>query len=131
MYTNTSRNDFIDTFAAIGRMDKEDGNGGNFTIDALHALFDYMEDLEDSIGEPMQFDPIGICCDFCEYGSATEAVRDINDSALAEIKAETEHADSDDAELVADEIEDACLEWLNDRTHIIEFPFGVIIGAEI
>jgi len=121
MYSNTSRNDFIDTFIAMGRADIGDGNGGNFTIDALHALFDYLEDLEESIGEQIEFDPIGLCCQFGEYKSACLAVGDIDNDACREIMSNNNEESAEDAE---------ALEWLRDRTTVIEFDGGIIIDSE-
>ena len=53
------KNEFIDTMMDI-RPD-------NFSYDGLVALFDYLEEIEDSCGEEMEFDPIALCCDFTEY----------------------------------------------------------------
>ena len=44
----------------------------NFTREALYALFDYFEQLENDTGEEIEFDPIAICCDFSEYDSLAE-----------------------------------------------------------
>ena len=52
---------FIDEFKRI-RPD-------NFSHEGLHALFDYFEELSHDIGQPIEFDPIAICCDFREYES--------------------------------------------------------------
>lgn len=41
----------------------------NFSYEGLHALFDYFEDLSHDIGQPIEFDPIAICCDYTEYES--------------------------------------------------------------
>jgi len=52
---------FVDEFQKI-RPD-------NFSYEGLHALFDYFEELSHDIGQPIEFDPIAICCDFREYES--------------------------------------------------------------
>ena len=51
----------------------------NFTREALYALFDYFEQLENDTGEEIEFDPIAICCDFSEYDSLAE-VKEAYDS---------------------------------------------------
>jgi len=56
--------DFVNDFTAI--------RPNNFTREALYALFDYFEQLEDETGEEIEFDPIAICCDFTEYDSLRE-----------------------------------------------------------
>ena len=38
----------------------------NFTNEALEALFDYFEEIDESTGIESEFDVIGICCDFSE-----------------------------------------------------------------
>ena len=41
----------------------------NFSHDGLIALFEYIEQVEDDIGEEFEFDMVGICCDYSEYDS--------------------------------------------------------------
>ena len=129
MYTTTSRDEFIDTFIARGRADTGDGKGGNFTIEALHALFDYLEDFEESMGESIQFDPIGLCCQFSEYKSAAEAVDDLSLGTVSELEADlTDFAESKPE--LFDAVETACNEWLMDHTIVIAFNGGIIIDSE-
>jgi len=130
MYTNTSRNDFIDTFVAIGRADIGDGNGGNFTIEALHALFNYLEEWEGDIGEPVEFDPIGLCCQFSEYESASDAVSEINGAEYSDIVDANAYEDEQDLNAQTMDIEAECLEWLQNKTIVIGFPGGLIIDSE-
>lgn len=62
---------FVDEFKKI-RPD-------NFSYEGLHALFDYLENLSYDMGEPIEFDPIGICCDFAEYESFKQFQEDYSD----------------------------------------------------
>lgn len=39
----------------------------NFSYEGRHALFEYIEEFEDSTGEEIEFDVIALCCDFAEY----------------------------------------------------------------
>ena len=80
--------DFVNDFTAI--------RPNNFTREALYALFDYFEQLEDETEEEIEFDPIAICCDFTEYDSLTEVKEAY-----------------DDIETIDD---------LHDRTVVIEVP---------
>ena len=59
--TNVNENEFRDMFRAI-RPD-------NFSYSGLGALFEYLEELSDDIGEDIEVDVIAICCDFTEYAS--------------------------------------------------------------
>ncbi|MCK4578016.1 MAG: hypothetical protein KAU50_04455 [Candidatus Marinimicrobia bacterium] len=39
----------------------------NFSYWGLKALFDYFEQYEEDTKEEIEFDPIGICCEYTEY----------------------------------------------------------------
>jgi len=91
---------FCDAFQAI--------RPGNFSYAGLCALFDYLEDYEESTGEELELDVIALCCEFSEYSSARGA-------------AEAQGFEPDEIS----EAED--LEWLQDRTTVIEFSGGVIV----
>jgi hypothetical protein len=43
-----------------------------FSYQGLGALFDYFEELEDGIGEEIELDVIGICCEYTEYEELSE-----------------------------------------------------------
>jgi hypothetical protein len=53
-------NDFVNQFTVYNRAD-------NFTSQALYALFDHLEELEQDIGEEIELDVISICCEYSEY----------------------------------------------------------------
>jgi hypothetical protein len=38
----------------------------NFTYEGLEILFEGLEQFEEDTGKELDFDPIAICCDFCE-----------------------------------------------------------------
>ena len=40
----------------------------NFTDEALSVLYNYLWELSEDIGEPIEFDLVAIACDFSEYG---------------------------------------------------------------
>jgi hypothetical protein len=64
MKQNVSEYDFIDGFMKI-RPD-------NFSRDGLQCLYDYLIELEEGIGEEIEFDVIAICCEFSEYKDLKE-----------------------------------------------------------
>ena len=43
-----------------------------FSYEALEALFNYFEQMEQDMGEELDFDVIAICCDYCEYKNFQE-----------------------------------------------------------
>lgn len=53
-------NDFIEEFRRYGR-------GEQFSYEGKKALFNYLEELSESIGEPVELDIIGLCSQFTEY----------------------------------------------------------------
>ena len=60
-----------------------------FSYDALEAMFTFLDDLSDDLGEPMELDVIGICCGFCEYATVAEAVKDYSMESLEELQDNT------------------------------------------
>ena len=44
----------------------------NFSQKGAEALFEYIEEYEDSTGEEIEFDPIAICCEYTEYENLQE-----------------------------------------------------------
>ena len=62
MIDTVTQTEFVDTFVKIGRED-------NFSYWGRIALFEYFEQLEEDLGEQIEFDPIGICCEYTEYES--------------------------------------------------------------
>ena len=38
----------------------------NFSYEGLQALYNYLEDMADSTGEPIELDVIALCCDYAE-----------------------------------------------------------------
>ena len=59
---------FIDMFRKYNRID-------NFTYQGLQELFSYLDNLADDIGEPIELDVIGLCCEFYE-SDAQDIVND-------------------------------------------------------
>ena len=52
------------------------GRGNNFTYEGLIALYDYLEEYEDSTGEQIELDVIALCCEFIEYENLKEFEND-------------------------------------------------------
>jgi hypothetical protein len=97
MYQRITFSDFVDAFRRTGR-------GAQFSDDALRALFEYLEDLEEDTGEPIELSVVGLCCDFQE--SSVDDI--INDNGLDASGCKT---DDDRRALVED--------FLNERTTVV------------
>jgi hypothetical protein len=101
MYQTIDRYGFMRAFEKAGRDEQ-------FTRQGLEALFEYLEELEDSTGERMELDVIGLCCEFAEYDSAIEAAKEYRQDI---------------------EDEDEAIEWLQDQTIVIQHSTGIIIQS--
>lgn len=84
MHVTINSFDFIKAFEDYGRENQ-------FSREALFALFDYFEELEQDIGEDIELDVIGICCDYTEYESLEEFKEQYNDDydSIEDIEDET------------------------------------------
>lgn len=67
MKITLTESEFVNRFRAI-RPD-------NFSVEALRALFDHLDQLEQDLGEEQEFDAVAICCDWTEYPSGLEAAK--------------------------------------------------------
>ena len=109
MKTTVSRFDFQDAFL------KSETYKNNFSYEGLNALFDYFEEYENSTSEDIDFDIVSIACEYSEYESATEAVKQYNGAV-------EENKDFDD-----EDKEKASIAWLQDQTQVIEIEGGGVI----
>lgn len=114
---------FVTRFDEINR-------SNNFSVSARYALFEYFEQIEEDMGEEMEFDPIAICCEFAEYESvlsfADEYFEDIQQAA-SELGLEIAMS-GDEFEDEDDEIEEAIREYIRNRGQLIEFEGGIIVS---
>ena len=97
-----SKSSFIDAFTHSSRKEQ-------FSYDALEAIFEYMEDYSNDTGENVEFDIVGICCEWAEEGwegIAKDYVVDLSD-----------------CESEQDKIE-AVYDFLNGNTQFIHLPDG-------
>ncbi len=113
MFTSINVYQFRDAFHNMGRKDQ-------FSYNALGALFDYLEQLEEDCGEPIELDVIALCCEYAEYDSALEAAREYGYTPcqIEEEESEDEYNES---------VEESALDWLRARKTVIEFSGGVVI----
>lgn len=118
MKKDISQCDFVRAFDDYGRSD-------NFSIEARRALYDYLTDMEEDTGEETTLDVIALCCEFSEYESAWEAMQQYQPDDMP-----CEGEESDDLVEITEKNEAAALEWLQDRTTVIEvLGGGVVIAA--
>ena len=100
-------NEFCDEFS--------EDRKNQFSYEGKKALFEYLEQYEEDTGEEIELDIIALCCEFTEYESALECARNYFDFALS------------DENISAEEAEEEALEYLKNKTQVIEFDGGIII----
>lgn len=76
---------FREAFRLAGRMD-------HFSYEGLEVLFDYLEEYSDSTGEPIELDPVALCCDYYET-----SIQELIDNYSIDVS----DADGDEAEIKA------------------------------
>lgn len=117
---------FAQAFKNTGRQDQ-------FTIGALDALFEYLDELDEQCDRQTELDVIAICCDWSEHTSANDWAEDHygldGDGIASKVK-----------EFVDDELltfedayngqhEEQFLEYLRDNTQVIEFNGGILVAS--
>ena len=88
---------FREAFHSAGRADQ-------FSYEGLEVLFDYLDNLSEDMGEPIELDVVALCCEYYE-------------SSIEEL-IEGYRIDVSDAEGDEEEIEDIVEEYLNNNTSI-------------
>ena len=134
MYITVDQSTFVRQFEAYGRADQ-------FSYEALEALFEYYDELED-----FELDVIAICCDWIEYEDMQEAIEafwdyeaELNERLPEECQADYEYdeededmdppreATDDEMEEAKDTLQDDFLEYLNNHTACITLSEGILV----
>ena len=101
---------FREAFRLAGRMDQ-------FSYEGLEVLFDYLDNLSEDTGEPIELDVVALCCDY--YESSIEELIDNYNIDLSEV-------DEDDQ----DSIIEVVREYLEDNTSVCgEVSDGFVYAA--
>ena len=107
MKTNVSIYDFRDTIIKL--------RPNNFSYEGLTILYDWFEQYEDDCETEVEFDPIGICCEF-------------NEADWGEI-ADLYSIDVDKYE-DSQNCEQTVIEYLSDNTLYVGKTSGTLVYAE-
>ncbi len=97
---------------------KRDENAA-WSWEGAKALAEYLEQYEEETETEMELDIVAIRCEFSEYSGPREAAQVYGWEGDADYRTD----DEDDLDASAE----AALEWLRDRTAVIEFNGGIII----
>ena len=107
MYQIINQSDFVSAF-------KQSERKNQFSYAALCAIFDHITEIEEG-SEEIEFDLVSICCDWCEYASATEA-------AQAYGWKPDNHIEED-----GNECDGEAMQFLGDSTQVIELKGGAVV----
>ena len=66
--------EYVNKYTFRNRFRSSDNYANQFSTKGLDALFEYIEQYEDDIGEEIEFDMIAFCCEYSEY----EDIEDFN-----------------------------------------------------
>ena len=102
MYQEITQYDFTAEFHRAGR-------GTQFSHAALLAIYDYLEE----INPDMELDVVSICCEFSEYSNAVEAAANYGFKL--------------DADASEEQNEEEAMDFLRNKTSVIEFVGGIAI----
>jgi hypothetical protein len=96
----------------------------NWSRAGAFALAEYLEELEESTGEEMEFDRVAIRCDFGEYAS----LEDFRSEFFADDKQAREAIGAEAGGEDDEELDTLTAEYIRDRGTLIEFDGGVIVS---
>ena len=96
---------------AFRRMDRHHG----YTYEGLGALFDYLEELADSSGEPMELCVISLCTTYTEHPTIESVAWDYG------VERDPDWDDDEFIAAVRDEVEESGYLW--------QFPGGWMVEA--
>lgn len=116
MKKTISENDFMEEVR--GWESRKD----QFSIGGWRALYRYIENLVEECGTETELDIVALCCEFAEYGSAWEAMKDLHPDDMP-----VEGEAGDDLLEIEEKNEKAAREWLEWRTIVIDIEGGGVI----
>ena len=100
---------FREAFRLAGRSDQ-------FSYEGLEVLFDYLDELSEDTGQPVELDVIALCCEYYEASI---------DEIIAQYNIDTSYVEGDE-----DEIKEMVREYLEYKTSVCgEVSDGFVYAA--
>ena len=81
---------FISRFEDYKRVETAENKNGNFSYKGLRALFEYLDNLSEEIGENIKLDVIALCCEYSEYKNLDEFLKDYSSADYERKEDETD-----------------------------------------
>ena len=95
----------------------------NWSRAGAFALVEHLEELEEDIGEEIDFCPCGLRCDFSQYSSLEEWAKE-QWLTTADVWAVLCLVNGD-----TDELNEAIREYIRNRGTLLEFDGGIIVSS--
>ena len=108
----------------VGYFENSDTYKNNFTRPALYALYEHIEEYETDTAERYDFDLVQLCCEYSEFKSAWEAMEQYQPEDMPTV----DNSEGMDLIKIQEASEALALEWLEEKTQVIEFNGGIIIS---
>ena len=110
----------LTTYDAASQL--HDDVDGGWTWNGAQALVEYLEELEEDMGEEIEFDRVALRCDFSEHRSLVEwAEGYFGDKWEEEIGVEENTLDEERDERIRN--------YIYDNGQLIEFDGGIIVSS--
>lgn len=77
----------------INYFEKSDSYKNNFSREGLIALYNYLEQLSEDIGEDIELDIVALCCEYTEYENFGEVKKAYSNLKLNNILDLEEHTE--------------------------------------
>ena len=106
MKQNINFNAFCDAFP--------ESRDETFSYDGKKALFDYLEEYEESTKTEIEMDIVALCCEFTEYASVEDYLSNYYPSEV-----DNEKDEGEEDEDFKDRIQEETLKYLEDNTTVI------------
>jgi len=73
MYDKLTKGEFMSRF-------REDAKENGFSYEGTSALWNYLEQIEEETGQPVEYDPVDFCANYKEYKDLKGFQKDYGDS---------------------------------------------------
>ena len=116
----------LSTYEAAERLFNDEN--ANWTRAGAFALVEHLEELEEDIGEEIDFCPVALRCDFSQSESLQDWLMEHHGASTLAFALEYSGIDIDGTE-DKDEIDDLIRSYIQDHGTILEFDGGIIVSS--
>lgn len=125
----------IRSSSQLVRLFEEAGRRFQFSTDAFDWLWDYLVQLEDDTGTPLEIDVVGLCCDYTEedYDSIASSysidLPEREDFMDWDGDLDEARPDTFDADAYTEALRETILDYLRDNTVVLGYDDDSVLFA--